>query len=114
MFSCFVAHLQFSLYVSNSFTFRLPAKRPAPGPAPISPAQKITKPAAKYGVPLTVRRPPEALRKVPDAAKKPIKLKQVRAPNLMGIVKCHQFHWLIHFHGHTVCAYVSRGGKVFV
>ncbi|XP_057209154.1 serine/threonine-protein kinase Nek1 isoform X2 [Triplophysa rosa] len=53
-----------------------PAKRPAPGPAPISPAQKITKPAAKYGVPLTVRRPPEALRKVPDAAKKAIKLKQ--------------------------------------
>ncbi|XP_056619605.1 serine/threonine-protein kinase Nek1 isoform X2 [Triplophysa dalaica] len=53
-----------------------PAKRPAPGPAPISPAQKITKPAAKYGVPLTVRRPPEALRNVPDAAKKPIKLKQ--------------------------------------
>lgn len=55
-----------------------PAKRPAPGP--ISPAQKITKPAAKYGVPLTVRRPPEALRKVPDAAKKPIKLKQAPPP----------------------------------
>ncbi|XP_056619606.1 serine/threonine-protein kinase Nek1 isoform X3 [Triplophysa dalaica] len=57
-----------------------PAKRPAPGPAPISPAQKITKPAAKYGVPLTVRRPPEALRNVPDAAKKPIKLKQAPPP----------------------------------
>ncbi|XP_073712082.1 serine/threonine-protein kinase Nek1 isoform X2 [Misgurnus anguillicaudatus] len=58
-----------------------PAKRPAPGPAPISPAQKITKPAAKYGVPLTVRRPSEALRKVPDPAKKPIKLKQA-APHV--------------------------------
>ncbi|KAA0708684.1 Serine/threonine-protein kinase [Triplophysa tibetana] len=57
-----------------------PAKRPAPGPGPISPAQKITKPAAKYGVPLTVRRPPEALRNVPDAAKKPIKLKQAPPP----------------------------------
>uniref|UniRef100_A0A9J8DK76 non-specific serine/threonine protein kinase n=1 Tax=Cyprinus carpio carpio TaxID=630221 RepID=A0A9J8DK76_CYPCA len=55
-----------------------PAKRPAPGPIPISPAQKITKPAAKYGVPLTVRRPSDAIRKVPDAAKKPVKLKQVR------------------------------------
>ncbi|XP_077076831.1 serine/threonine-protein kinase Nek1 isoform X2 [Siphateles boraxobius] len=53
-----------------------PAKRPAPGPIPISPAQKITKPAAKYGVPLTIRRPSEAFRKVPDAAKKPVKLKQ--------------------------------------
>uniref|UniRef100_A0A671NRS1 non-specific serine/threonine protein kinase n=1 Tax=Sinocyclocheilus anshuiensis TaxID=1608454 RepID=A0A671NRS1_9TELE len=55
-----------------------PAKRPAPGPIPISPAQKITKPAAKYGVPLTVRRPSDVIRKVPDAAKKPVKLKQVR------------------------------------
>ncbi|XP_016311677.1 serine/threonine-protein kinase Nek1-like isoform X3 [Sinocyclocheilus anshuiensis] len=53
-----------------------PAKRPAPGPIPISPAQKITKPAAKYGVPLTVRRPSDVIRKVPDAAKKPVKLKQ--------------------------------------
>ncbi|XP_039548899.1 serine/threonine-protein kinase Nek1 isoform X2 [Pimephales promelas] len=57
-----------------------PAKRPAPGPIPISPAQKITKPAAKYGVPLTVRRPSEAFRKVPDAAKKPVKLKQAPPP----------------------------------
>uniref|UniRef100_A0A9J8CUC4 non-specific serine/threonine protein kinase n=1 Tax=Cyprinus carpio carpio TaxID=630221 RepID=A0A9J8CUC4_CYPCA len=53
-----------------------PAKRPAPGPIPISPAQKITKPAAKYGVPLTVRRPSDAIRKVSDAVKKPVKLKQ--------------------------------------
>ncbi|XP_052442743.1 serine/threonine-protein kinase Nek1 isoform X6 [Carassius gibelio] len=57
-----------------------PAKRPAPGPIPISPAQKITKPAAKYGVPLTVRRPSDAIRKVPDAAKKPVKLKQAPPP----------------------------------
>ncbi|XP_034738589.1 serine/threonine-protein kinase Nek1 isoform X3 [Etheostoma cragini] len=41
-----------------------PAKRPAPGSIPLTPAQKITKPASKYGVPLTVR-------KVSDAAKKP-------------------------------------------
>ncbi|XP_074525003.1 serine/threonine-protein kinase Nek1 isoform X2 [Halichoeres trimaculatus] len=40
-----------------------PAKRSAPGSIPLTPAQKITKPASKYGVPLTVR-------KVPDAAKK--------------------------------------------
>ncbi|XP_051501463.1 serine/threonine-protein kinase Nek1-like isoform X2 [Myxocyprinus asiaticus] len=53
-----------------------PAKCPAPGPILVFPAQKITKPAAKYGVPLTVRRPSEAIRKVPDAAKKPFKLKQ--------------------------------------
>ncbi|XP_059369610.1 serine/threonine-protein kinase Nek1 [Carassius carassius] len=58
----------------------VPAKRPAPGPIPISPAQKITKPAAKYGVPLTVRRPSDAIRKVPDAAKKPVKLKQAPPP----------------------------------
>ncbi|KAJ8397487.1 hypothetical protein AAFF_G00437630 [Aldrovandia affinis] len=36
-----------------------PAKRPASGPASVAPAQKITKPAAKYGVPLTVRKPSE-------------------------------------------------------
>ncbi|XP_062280769.1 serine/threonine-protein kinase Nek1 [Scomber scombrus] len=41
-----------------------PAKRPAPGSIPLAPAQKITKPATKYGVPLTGR-------KVSDAAKKP-------------------------------------------
>uniref|UniRef100_A0A9J8D4X4 non-specific serine/threonine protein kinase n=1 Tax=Cyprinus carpio carpio TaxID=630221 RepID=A0A9J8D4X4_CYPCA len=57
-----------------------PAKRPAPGPIPISPAQKITKPAAKYGVPLTVRRPSDAIRKVSDAVKKPVKLKQAPPP----------------------------------
>nr|XP_020459159.1 serine/threonine-protein kinase Nek1 isoform X2 [Monopterus albus] len=46
----------------------LPAKRPAPGSIPLTSAQKITKPAAKYGVPLTVR-------KVPDAMKKPAERK---------------------------------------
>ncbi|XP_023269091.1 serine/threonine-protein kinase Nek1 isoform X1 [Seriola lalandi dorsalis] len=45
-----------------------PAKRPAPGSIPLAPAQKITKPATKYGVPLTVR-------KVSDAAKKPAERK---------------------------------------
>ncbi|KAL6485745.1 hypothetical protein MHYP_G00051370 [Metynnis hypsauchen] len=50
----------------------VPAKRPAPGPAPITPSQKITKPAAKYGVPLTVKRPVCAGRKVTDAAKKQV------------------------------------------
>ncbi|CAJ1059944.1 serine/threonine-protein kinase Nek1 isoform X2 [Xyrichtys novacula] len=45
-----------------------PAKRSAPGSIPLTPAQKITKPASKYGVPLTVR-------KVPDAAKKPAERK---------------------------------------
>uniref|UniRef100_A0A665SX27 non-specific serine/threonine protein kinase n=1 Tax=Echeneis naucrates TaxID=173247 RepID=A0A665SX27_ECHNA len=44
------------------------AKRPAPGSIPL--AQKITKPATKYGVPLTVR-------KVSDAAKKPAERKPV-------------------------------------
>ncbi|KAI1888730.1 hypothetical protein AGOR_G00171740 [Albula goreensis] len=34
-----------------------PAKRPASGLTSVAPAQKITKPAAKYGVPLTVRKP---------------------------------------------------------
>ncbi|XP_064190479.1 serine/threonine-protein kinase Nek1 [Anguilla rostrata] len=34
-----------------------PAKRPAAGPAPVAPAQKITRPAAKYGVPLAARKP---------------------------------------------------------
>uniref|UniRef100_A0A673H6X6 non-specific serine/threonine protein kinase n=1 Tax=Sinocyclocheilus rhinocerous TaxID=307959 RepID=A0A673H6X6_9TELE len=68
-----------SLHLNHcSVPLHSPAKRPAPGPISISPAQKITKPAAKYGVPLTVRRPSDAIRKVPDAAKKPVKLKQVR------------------------------------
>lgn len=44
------------------------AKRSAPGSMPLAPAQKITKPASKYGVPLTVR-------KVSDAAKKPAERK---------------------------------------
>ncbi|KAI5608464.1 serine/threonine-protein kinase Nek1 isoform X2, partial [Silurus asotus] len=48
----------------------------------IAPAQKISKPAAKYGVPLTAKRPAEAARKPADAARKPaerkppVKLKQ--------------------------------------
>uniref|UniRef100_A0AAY4DHM8 non-specific serine/threonine protein kinase n=1 Tax=Denticeps clupeoides TaxID=299321 RepID=A0AAY4DHM8_9TELE len=61
------------------------AKRPAPGPVPISPAQKITKPAAKYGVPLTIRKPSDVVRKASDARKPPFaerkpvtKHKQVR------------------------------------
>ncbi|XP_030627992.1 serine/threonine-protein kinase Nek1 [Chanos chanos] len=54
-----------------------PAKRPAPSPAPIAPAHKITKPAAKYGVPLTVRRTSDGPRKVVDPAKKPVERKPV-------------------------------------
>ncbi|KAM6938096.1 serine/threonine-protein kinase Nek1 isoform 2-T2 [Lycodopsis pacificus] len=45
-----------------------PAKRPAPGSIPLAPYQKITKPASKYGVPLTRR-------KVSDAAKRPAERK---------------------------------------
>uniref|UniRef100_A0A8C8FAM4 non-specific serine/threonine protein kinase n=1 Tax=Oncorhynchus tshawytscha TaxID=74940 RepID=A0A8C8FAM4_ONCTS len=44
------------------------AKRRAPAPMPVTPAQKITKPAAKYGVPLNVR-------KASDAAMKPAEWK---------------------------------------
>uniref|UniRef100_A0A8D3C719 non-specific serine/threonine protein kinase n=1 Tax=Scophthalmus maximus TaxID=52904 RepID=A0A8D3C719_SCOMX len=43
-------------------------KRPAPGSIPLAPAQKITKPATKYGVPLSAR-------KASDAAKKPAERK---------------------------------------
>ncbi|XP_026201818.1 serine/threonine-protein kinase Nek1 [Anabas testudineus] len=46
-----------------------PAKRPAPGFIPLTPAQKITKPATKYGVPLTVRKVSDAARK--SAERKP-------------------------------------------
>ncbi|XP_076872459.1 serine/threonine-protein kinase Nek1 isoform X2 [Brachyhypopomus gauderio] len=54
----------------------VPAKRPAPCPAPVSAAQKITKPSAKYGVPLTVvKRPADIGRKAADAAKKPVEKK---------------------------------------
>uniref|UniRef100_A0A3Q1IRK2 non-specific serine/threonine protein kinase n=1 Tax=Anabas testudineus TaxID=64144 RepID=A0A3Q1IRK2_ANATE len=45
------------------------AKRPAPGFIPLTPAQKITKPATKYGVPLTVRKVSDAARK--SAERKP-------------------------------------------
>ncbi|XP_020487460.1 serine/threonine-protein kinase Nek1 isoform X1 [Labrus bergylta] len=43
-----------------------PAKRSAPGSIPLTPAQKITKPACKYGVPLAVRKVPEAAKKQAD------------------------------------------------
>ncbi|XP_034158013.2 serine/threonine-protein kinase Nek1 isoform X1 [Pangasianodon hypophthalmus] len=64
----------------------VPAKHPVPGPASITPTQKITKPAAKYGVPLTAKRPADAVRKPADAARKPVerkpgvKLKQAPLP----------------------------------
>lgn len=80
------------------------AKRPAPGPAPIAPSQKITKPAAKYGVPLTVKRPADAARKVADACKKQVdrkpgvKLKQVLDTRVS-----------IGMHVHVVCSYVFHG-----
>ncbi|XP_034438719.1 serine/threonine-protein kinase Nek1 isoform X1 [Hippoglossus hippoglossus] len=45
-----------------------PAKRSAAGSIPLAPAQKITKPATKYGVPLTAK-------KLSDAAKKPAERK---------------------------------------
>uniref|UniRef100_A0A665SX36 non-specific serine/threonine protein kinase n=1 Tax=Echeneis naucrates TaxID=173247 RepID=A0A665SX36_ECHNA len=56
------------------------AKRPAPGSIPL--AQKITKPATKYGVPLTVR-------KVSDAAKKPAERKPVvkNKPKKMELIE---------------------------
>uniref|UniRef100_A0A7N6B229 non-specific serine/threonine protein kinase n=1 Tax=Anabas testudineus TaxID=64144 RepID=A0A7N6B229_ANATE len=55
------------------------AKRPAPGFIPLTPAQKITKPATKYGVPLTVRKVSDAARK--SAERKPaVKHKPVSTP----------------------------------
>uniref|UniRef100_A0AAV2KYB5 non-specific serine/threonine protein kinase n=1 Tax=Knipowitschia caucasica TaxID=637954 RepID=A0AAV2KYB5_KNICA len=53
------------------------AKRPAPVAIPLAPAQKITKPACKYGVPLTVKKVPDAFKKAVD--KKPA-VKQKQAP----------------------------------
>ncbi|XP_017316624.1 serine/threonine-protein kinase Nek1 isoform X3 [Ictalurus punctatus] len=53
----------------------VPAKHPIPGPASITPAQKITKPAAKYGVPLIAKRPADTIRKPADAARKPAERK---------------------------------------
>ncbi|KAJ0032191.1 hypothetical protein NQD34_002272 [Periophthalmus magnuspinnatus] len=50
-----------------------PVKRPAPGAIPLAPAQKITKPACKYGVPLTAK-------KVPDVAKKAVDKKTAAPP----------------------------------
>ncbi|KAM8874333.1 serine/threonine-protein kinase Nek1 isoform 2-T4 [Spinachia spinachia] len=49
------------------------AKRPAPASTPPNPSQKITKPASKYGVPLTAR-------KVSDAARRPA-VKHKAAPH---------------------------------
>uniref|UniRef100_A0A8D3D347 non-specific serine/threonine protein kinase n=1 Tax=Scophthalmus maximus TaxID=52904 RepID=A0A8D3D347_SCOMX len=57
-------HTQSLLFFSNCVA----AKRPAPGSIPLAPAQKITKPATKYGVPLSAR-------KASDAAKKPAERK---------------------------------------
>lgn len=89
-------------------------KRPAPSPITISSAQKITKPAAKYGVPLTVRRPSEVVRKVPDAAKKPFKLKQVRTMGNKENVFYWQFH--THFlpiHYHSLCLNEASRNTVY-
>uniref|UniRef100_A0A665SX32 non-specific serine/threonine protein kinase n=1 Tax=Echeneis naucrates TaxID=173247 RepID=A0A665SX32_ECHNA len=61
----------------HTFLHKQP-KRPAPGSIPL--AQKITKPATKYGVPLTVR-------KVSDAAKKPAERKPVVKNKPDGIRK---------------------------
>ncbi|TSL47578.1 Serine/threonine-protein kinase Nek1 [Bagarius yarrelli] len=64
----------------------VPAKHQVPAPASITPASKITKPAAKYGVPLTAKRPADAIRKPADPARKPVekkyglKLKQAPFP----------------------------------
>ncbi|XP_047674716.1 serine/threonine-protein kinase Nek1 isoform X3 [Tachysurus fulvidraco] len=57
----------------------VPAKHPVSGPASIAPAKKITKPAAKYGVPLTAKRPADAARK-PVERKPGVKLKQASPP----------------------------------
>ncbi|KAM9496392.1 serine/threonine-protein kinase Nek1 isoform 3-T4 [Clarias gariepinus] len=53
----------------------VPAKHPISGPASVAPSQKITKPAAKYGVPLTAKRAADAVRKPADAARKPVEKK---------------------------------------
>ncbi|XP_062857952.1 serine/threonine-protein kinase Nek1 isoform X2 [Trichomycterus rosablanca] len=55
----------------------LPAKHPAPGQASVTPAHKITKPAAKYGVPLTAKRPADPARRAADAVRKPAERKPV-------------------------------------
>ncbi|XP_068175055.1 serine/threonine-protein kinase Nek1 isoform X2 [Antennarius striatus] len=47
-----------------------PAKRSTPGSTPLAPSHRITKPACKYGVPLTVRKVSNAARK--PSEKKPI------------------------------------------
>ncbi|XP_036377142.1 serine/threonine-protein kinase Nek1-like [Megalops cyprinoides] len=57
----------------------IPAKRPALGPASVAPAQKITKPAAKYGVPLTIRKSSDAAKKPADR-KPPARHKQAPSP----------------------------------
>uniref|UniRef100_A0A4W5MGJ4 non-specific serine/threonine protein kinase n=1 Tax=Hucho hucho TaxID=62062 RepID=A0A4W5MGJ4_9TELE len=56
------------------------AKRRVPAPMPLTPAQKITKPAAKYGVPLNVR-------KASDAAKKPAERKPAVKHKMEGARK---------------------------
>ncbi|XP_013978373.2 serine/threonine-protein kinase Nek1 isoform X4 [Salmo salar] len=56
------------------------AKRRAPAPMPLTPAQKITKPAAKYGVPLNVR-------KASDAAMKPAERKPAVKHKMEGARK---------------------------
>ncbi|XP_063057370.1 serine/threonine-protein kinase Nek1 isoform X1 [Engraulis encrasicolus] len=56
------------------------AKRPASGPAAVSPAQKITKPAAKYGVPLNGRRASDVARRPAEAAKRPVERKPLPKP----------------------------------
>ncbi|XP_026161115.1 serine/threonine-protein kinase Nek1 [Mastacembelus armatus] len=55
-----------------------PAKRPAPGSIPLTPAQKITKPASKYGVPLTVRKASDAAK--PAERKPAVKHKPAPLP----------------------------------
>uniref|UniRef100_A0A8D0HUT4 non-specific serine/threonine protein kinase n=1 Tax=Sphenodon punctatus TaxID=8508 RepID=A0A8D0HUT4_SPHPU len=70
---------EFNLKVIHKFGVHAAAKRPAQGQilASAAPAQKITKPAAKYGVSLMIKKPGDASKKFHE--KKPL-------------VKCRQAH----------------------
>uniref|UniRef100_A0A3P8XIL8 non-specific serine/threonine protein kinase n=1 Tax=Esox lucius TaxID=8010 RepID=A0A3P8XIL8_ESOLU len=72
-----------------------PAKRPALAPVPLTPVQRITKPAAKYGVPLTVRKASDARK--PAERKPAVKHKLVSSGGAPV-----NFHWS---HGRS---YIAR------
>lgn len=82
------------------------AKRPAPGCTPVIPVQKITKPASKSRVPLTVQKVSDAA-KIPAERKPAIKHKPVSVTRWWRVAVVLLFYCLSVIHGFVLLLCVS-------